>query len=177
MAAEYMKIESKELPAKLVKELIKQHHDRHWHLQEAKIGLLWVTPDKSRSGKIAIASARCVSGLLRFYTGLDFIIEISRDYWKENLSDEQRRAVIDHELCHCGVKCDKDGSPVTVDGDQVKFADEKYQTEGIVLAYQLKPHDYQAFHSDITAMAANLPGLDVVVQECKQLELEFKDAV
>jgi hypothetical protein len=40
-----------------------------------------------------------------------FVIVISADTWKR-LDERQRRALVDHELCHCVVSYDDDGMPV-----------------------------------------------------------------
>src|SRR6185437_12167437 len=52
-----------------------------------------------------------------------FVIEIAADYWAD-LTKDQRTALVDHELCHCGWK----------EGD-----------DGLVL--QMRPHDLEEFHS------------------------------
>jgi hypothetical protein len=38
--------------------------------------------------------------------GEDFVIIIGKDKW-EKMSDEDRRCLVDHELCHAGVKVSK----------------------------------------------------------------------
>jgi hypothetical protein len=98
-------------PYRLCAEIVAAHHDR---LAEAKIALLWrkgLIPDAD--GRLALGKARKASDLERECGGLepyDFAIQINYDIWPQ-LDDEQRRHLIDHELCHCEFARNDDGDP------------------------------------------------------------------
>jgi hypothetical protein len=96
--------------------VIEEHHP---HLAGARIaylirlldrdpkGNLILPKDPSRAGKKRWAGkARLVSTLWQALTGFDFVIEIKEQFWRF-MRPEQKEALVDHELCHCG--CDDDG--------------------------------------------------------------------
>lgn len=73
----------------------------HPHLEEAAIQYIFRHGAELHAhGAEAMAVARRCTGLLEYFSRADFIIEVSSDWW-ESLSDEQRVALVDHELCHC----------------------------------------------------------------------------
>lgn len=85
--------------------LIPQHHP---HLVGARIEYVFRDKHQKRNGKIVAGTARKVSGLNAFlaakppsFGGLDFfVIVFALDVWMA-ISDAQRVALVDHELCHC----------------------------------------------------------------------------
>jgi hypothetical protein len=87
----------------LLDELIEQHHD---HLRTARIALAWCTswrPDAD--GRVTLGMCKKASDLDREVAPFDFVILLSRAFWKEEaVTDIQRRALLDHELCHAEVK-------------------------------------------------------------------------
>ena len=84
----------------------------HPELVEAKIALAWlydVKPD--RDGHMTLGWARKESDLHRQLHGYDIIIGLNYDWWHDNqVSDSQRKALLDHELCHVKPVVDDDGS-------------------------------------------------------------------
>lgn len=99
----------------------------HEHLRQARILYLFRRGTWVSRGKTVYGKAKKVTGELAFvaqqllarqigeqiemgeppaFTGssrplqYDFVLEINRDTWP-NLTDLQRKAIIDHELCHC----------------------------------------------------------------------------
>ena len=87
------------------KELVQEVHE---HLREAEISYLLTSKPMSNTGKTLAGKARKVSGILRYYAQSDFLIIVSNDFWQEAAIPE-RRALLDHEHCHCSVEYDKDG--------------------------------------------------------------------
>lgn len=80
------------------RKLIAEHHK---HLAAAKIRYLfregsWIVQGAERWGTAEKCSAK-----IKHMTGHDFIITINEDVWKL-LEPSQRKAVVDHELSHCG---------------------------------------------------------------------------
>lgn len=82
-------------------DLIGAHHDE---LAEAKIALAWayeVKPD--RDGHLVWGRARKVGPLERTFHDHDFVIVLNNKVWGA-LPDVAKRALLDHELSHCGSK-------------------------------------------------------------------------
>ena len=105
-----------------------QHHAR---LASASIAVVMV------SGKTADADDRLWLGSLRRpgagereLHAHDFVLSLNADAW-EGFSDEQREALVDHELCH--------GMPVT-DGNGVQERD-----DGGSLKWRTRRHDLEEF--------------------------------
>jgi hypothetical protein len=81
----------------LAGEIIRKYHV---DLLEARIGFLFRTEPSKSQGKRVYAKAEKVSEKHKLLLDLDFLIWIDEERWGE-LGDEQRSALIDHELCHC----------------------------------------------------------------------------
>jgi predicted metallopeptidase len=99
----------------IAKDIIATVED-HAHLAQAVV--LYVFRDKAtRSrGRAVLGKARKLAGLTKFLVHDEddlplFVVEISKDTW-EDLTEEQRRALVDHELCHLVVDTDDDGTLV-----------------------------------------------------------------
>lgn len=99
----------------IAEELIAECHP---HLKEANILYLFTNQKRKRCDKVVLGTAQKLSALQRYLSGAngatecDFIILFGRREWAD-LDDAQRRALVDHELCHCvRVKYDDDGDPV-----------------------------------------------------------------
>lgn len=97
--------------------LIPAHHP---HLEGIRIEYVFRDTAAKKAGKEVWGTARKVSGLNAYLaaTGDEvpvdtdvedlFVIEIAEDIWAK-LNDRQRRALVDHELCHCGITVDDAG--------------------------------------------------------------------
>lgn len=83
----------------LVQGLISLYHEP---LQDAKIGLLMRDEAPASGSMITLGQARKVSPEHRVLMDFDFIIWFAQDEW-DRLSTLQRRALADHELCHCSM--------------------------------------------------------------------------
>jgi len=90
----------------IVNDLVGKNHD---HLAEAKFELLkahcW---DEDEDGIVALAKVKKVTGPFRAMTEADFVMMFN---WQliPQLSEEERVAIIDHELAHCQVSLDENG--------------------------------------------------------------------
>lgn len=89
-------------------ELIRLHHP---HLDRVRIEYVWRDKASVKGGKIVLGKARKVSGLNAYLSRPDpdsdvyvdyFVIEIAADTWAA-LNEDQQRALVDHELMHCGL--------------------------------------------------------------------------
>jgi hypothetical protein len=98
MATEWERVPS--AVVKLAEELIYEHHP---NLLSARIGILFRSEAPVSGGKRTLGQASTVNAkwkpLLR--EEYDFIIWLAADAWLGELTDHQRRALLDHELYHC----------------------------------------------------------------------------
>lgn len=91
---------------RLLKEIIMAHHG---HLERARIALAWRLDVKpNRDGLIELGKAKKASDLDRELKDYDFVILLNSTAWA-GFGVNQRRALLDHELCHCQVSRGKDG--------------------------------------------------------------------
>lgn len=95
--------EAKDIAAELIAEV-------HPHLRQAHILYLFTTQTQKKCEAVVLGKAKKLSALQKFLasglesveSGHDFILQFDVNEWKE-LTESQRRALVDHELCHCGV--------------------------------------------------------------------------
>jgi len=81
----------------LAKELIHQYHP---DLMEARIGFLMRKKQSFSKGKLNMGHAAKVSDQNKVLMDYDFIIWLDGESYAD-FGEDTRRAVIDHELCHC----------------------------------------------------------------------------
>jgi len=83
----------------IAEQLIEQYHP--W-LREANIGFIFRDEAQKQSdGRLVLAQAQRITAKLQVYLEYDFLIWVSKKDWEGHLTDAQREALIDHELCHC----------------------------------------------------------------------------
>jgi hypothetical protein len=114
------------------RDLIEAYHP---HLAEAHIRFLFTSKRRTKCGRVVLGTAQKASGLTAFFSQqrddmgalrpADFIILVSYGEWGA-LNEAGRRALVDHELLHCGMNENDDGSPEwTINGHDVEaFVDE-----------------------------------------------------
>lgn len=81
----------------LAQELIEEHHP---DLSDAAIGIVFRDTAPVSNGKVTLGQASKVPPKMLPYLDLDFLIWLAADFW-EDATSVQRRALLDHELCHC----------------------------------------------------------------------------
>jgi hypothetical protein len=95
----------------LLRDLVVSYHD---HLANAHISLAWChswKPDKD--GRLVLGKCRKAADLDRQLHDRDFVILLNEVAWKgSDFDDHKRRALLDHELCHCDVEVDEEGEVV-----------------------------------------------------------------
>lgn len=113
--AEYFKVGPDVIT--LAEELIEAHHPK---LVSANIGIIFRDEAPTSGGKSVYGKASKVSAQWRplLSQEYDFIIWLAHDIWKGVLTKHQRRALLDHELCHC---TSEDGSFKLVGHDVEEF--------------------------------------------------------
>lgn len=101
-------------------EIIKAHHP---HLEDEEIDYVFRDKAANKGSKTILGMARKMRGLVSFLsrdtTDTFFVMEIALDTWK-TLTDEQKNALVDHELCHFGV--DDEGNRFIIPHDLEEFA-------------------------------------------------------
>lgn len=119
----------------LLRELVSEHHRE---LKDAKIALAFCTSWKADvDGRITLGKCKKASDLDRELAAFDFIILLSRFFWRsEGVTDLQRRALLDHELMHAAVTYDDKGEPKRDARDRI--------------VYRVRKHDIEEF-ADIVA--------------------------
>lgn len=139
---------------KLATTLITQYHR---HLEQATILYLMTTKNTMRSGKLVLGKATKPAGLVRFLSSAhvaqeepaDFIITLNSTAWEERLTESQKEALLDHELCHCGYELNGD--------DEVKWV--------------IRPHDVEEFAEIIERHGLWEPELERMADAIEQLKL------
>lgn len=94
-------------------------------LEGAVMAYLFVPKGARKGGKISLAHAQKESDKAKLLSRVDFVVCLSKDQWQK-LNHEQRRALVDHELCHCEPRFDKAGARIgwaTKSHDVEEFAE------------------------------------------------------
>lgn len=94
-------------------------HQHHRILEDARIAFVMRSEPQKRGSRMIMGNTSKVPEKMQPYLEFDFLIWIAESTWND-LSDAQREALIDHELCHC-----------------------KRSTDG--LGWSLREHDLQEF--------------------------------
>lgn len=101
---------------KIAQELIPEHHP---HLVEVRIEYVFIDKIPNKGNKQVWGTMRKIGALPAYlaapaedqadgYTSDFFCMTITLPVW-EQLSQEDKVALVDHELCHAGVEEDEDG--------------------------------------------------------------------
>jgi len=110
--------------------------ERHHELldTEARIALAWCTSWKADvDGRIILGKCVKASDLHRELAPFDFVILLSKWFWEDvNVSDEQRVALLDHELTHAA--CTHDHLTGEIKRDERGRA-----------CYRIRKHDIEEF--------------------------------
>jgi hypothetical protein len=111
--------------------LVDEHHEE---LRKARIALAWCTSWRADpDGRQTLGRCKKATALDRELMAWDFVILLQQDFWLDEIvTDEQRDALLDHELCHATVKED----PLT--GDPL------LDVRGRIV-YRVRRHDLEEF--------------------------------
>ena len=101
-------------------------NEYHLNLRNAKTKCLFYDKARKQGGKVVLGTAEAVSSKFRYLTNIDFIISIYEGTW-DIMAEQEKKALVDHELSHCFVGEDKQGNPI----------------------YKTIPHDFEEFKSII----------------------------
>jgi hypothetical protein len=117
---------------KLITEVLKR-----WKkdLSSARIGAAWMVGKKpDKDGVVTLGRMKKCSELERQLHQLDAIVLLNQDYWRM-LKDEQRLALVHHELCHLDQALDSNGE-LAYDGHGER-------------KWRLRKHDVEEFNEVI----------------------------
>lgn len=122
-------------PYRIMEELIENHHQ---NLKDVKIVIAWRFGwSANADGLMTMGRAKKCTDLDRQLADFDFVLLLNHEAWnKGGLSEKQRAALIDHELCHCEVTMDSNGEP-------------KYNEDGRLVC-RIRKHDIEEFQ-DVVA--------------------------
>jgi putative metallopeptidase len=135
----------------LLDELIEAHHD---DLTEARIALAWCTSWKPDvDGHVTIGKCMKASDLHRELAAFDVIVLLSRAFWRDaRVTSLQRRALLDHELCHAALKYDKAGEPMEDERGRRVYRTRRHDIEEFTCIVER----YGTYKSDLEAFAKAL---------------------
>lgn len=99
-------------------------NEYHLNLRNAKIKCLFYDKPRKHGGKVILGTAEVVSPKFNYLTDIDFIISIYEGAW-DIMAEQEKKALLDHELSHCFVGEDKQGNTVykTIPHDFEEFKD------------------------------------------------------
>lgn len=117
-------------PYRLMEEIVAAHHPR---LAEAKIAIAWKFGKRADAdGRVWLGQMKKGNDLDRTMHGFDGVLLLNHEVWNSaEFSEEQMRALIDHDLCHLDVVTDTSGEP-------------KLDEEGRKV-YRIRKHDIEEF--------------------------------
>ena len=135
----------------LLSDLVTQHHEE---IRDARIALAWALSWKPDvDGRVVLGKCKKASELDRELAAFDFIILLNRKFWQDfEVTDHQRRALLDHELCHAAVSYDKDGEPVVDERGRKVYRTRKHDIEeftAIVSRYGCYKRDLEQFAASL----------------------------
>jgi hypothetical protein len=135
-------------------ELLEAHHQE---VLDARFALAWHTgwkPDDD--GRLTLGMCQKASDLSREIhdaAAYDFVILLNQNFYDDELvTDTQRRAVLDHELCHASVKLDGHGDPVIDERGRIQYRIRKHDLEEFSTIAQR----YGCWKRDIETFAQSL---------------------
>jgi len=131
-------------------------HLFHKDLADARVGFVFRSEGSASQGKTVWAKAAKVPPKLTPLLDLDFVVWIAEDIW-EKLDIQKRRALIDHELCHCDFLT---GMPKMKAHDIEEFQCiiERYGFWNVDL-FRLKPTFEKAIQFNLGLPAREQPGV------------------
>jgi Putative phage metallopeptidase len=117
---------------KLLDKLVSEHHSE---LRDARIALAWCTSWRADvDGRITLGQCKRASDLDRELKPYDFVVLLQKDFWiNVTVSNEQRVALVDHELCHATIKLDP-------------YNHEPIEDERGRKVYRIRKHDLEEFN-------------------------------
>lgn len=146
--------------------------DFHEHLLDARIALAWCTawtPDVD--GRLVLGKLKKASDLEREFAEYDFVVLLNKLFWNDaQVTDAQRVALLDHELCHAARAHDpRTGEPALDERTRPVWRTRKHDLEefgDIVHRHGIYKRDLELFAGEIIKRARLEPfsGCDECVE-------------
>lgn len=113
----------------LLEDLVEHHHNPE--LLDARIALAWATawrPDVD--GRVVLGKLQKATDLARELAPYDLVVLLRQAFWTDpRVTDPQRRALLDHELCHATWRCDDQGAPLLDERGRYVYRTRKHDIE------------------------------------------------
>lgn len=134
----------------------------HGELTQARIALAWARSwNADADGRVKLGQCKRVGDPEREMHGYDFVIILRALFWQDGqVTDEQREALLDHELCHAAIDYDADLEPKR---DQLGR-----------ICYRIRKHDVEEFTQIIARRGVwkrDLEAMAQALERSKQREL------
>ena len=134
----------------LATEIISAYHE---HLLPIRIEYAFVSPTPKQKGALILGHARILRGLSALWAseeGQDFfVVVLARNVWERG-DDAFRRALLDHELCHC--KVTDEGKLVTIGHDVEEFSE-------VIQRHGLWKEDIRTFMDELKQQDLFIPDM------------------
>ncbi len=94
-----------------------------WHpeLKRARIGFVFKSEAGTHKGHMVLADVGAIPARMKIHLELDYIVSVAFDVWNR-FDDKKRRALLDHEFCHC-YRNSNTGEWTTRDHDVQEFVE------------------------------------------------------
>jgi predicted CopG family antitoxin len=138
----------------LLRELVTKHHE---DLNHQRIALAWNLAWKPDvDGRVTLGKCKRLTDLDREFAAFDFVIILRREWWQHrDVTDAQRRALLDHELCHATVRLDsRTGEPIEDERGRKVYRTRKHDIEEfseVVRRHGTYKRDLEVFAADLLA--------------------------
>ncbi len=101
----------------------------HGHLRDLKIAIAWRANWRPNTdGYLRMGQLKMRKELDRELDSFDYVLLLNKEAWP-TLSDDQKKALIDHELCHGQIVMDADGEPKQDDRGRLCLRVRKHDIE------------------------------------------------
>jgi len=141
---------------KLAEEIIGEYRKE---LKDVSIVYYCKEKASKKAGKLTLATAKKISpkdNVIHSFDGkpdVVFAIEIAADAWGQ-LNDIQKKAVLHHEICHCGFETDDNGNTTPI----------------------IMPHDIEEFSEVVKEHGYYMKDIQIFVAEILEKEEKDKDS-
>ena len=129
-------------------ELIDKYHKA---LSTARIAFVFRSEEQEINGRIYLARVSKVPEKMQPFMEFDYIVWVSENRWI-NMSEKQREALIDHELCHMGLSNTGGWKIKLHEIEEFREILERYGAWNDDLFYRLQP-----------VMQPSIPGTEVTI--------------
>jgi hypothetical protein len=160
----------------MMDELIGLYHEE---LAQARIALAWNLSWKPDvDGRVTLGKCKKASDLDRELAAYDFVIILRQEFFEDaEVTDAQRRALLDHELCHAAPKLDEDGEQLEDEKGRKVWRTRKHdieEFEQIVARHGCYKRDLERFAAALKQskqgklpLAEDVPGVGEMVRDPK----------